>query len=223
MTKIEIATTSVQDALAAQAGGANSIEVSVDLAADGLTPPVELVRQIRAAVQITINVIVRPHNRDFIYTPDEIDLMLRQTRDIVSAGADGIVVGGHLPDGRFDVDLIRRISDAAPGNIITIHRAIDSCTNADEALHQLKGIAHRVLASGKAPKVDEGRETLKQWVAEFGNDFRFVAAGKVRLETAQALVDYTKVHEIHTASAVMTDGRVDVEKVRKLAGLLHLL
>src|SRR5688500_16477058 len=99
MTKVEIATTSVQDALAAQAGGANSIEVSIDLAADGLTPPVDLVRQIRAAVRITLNVIIRPHNRDFVYTPDEIALMLQQTRDIVSAGADGIVIGGHLPDG----------------------------------------------------------------------------------------------------------------------------
>lgn len=220
MTHLDIAVTTVEDALNAEQGGADSIELSIDLAADGLTPPLALVRQVRGAVQIRLHVIIRPHHRDFIYTPDEVELMLEATRKMTAAGVDGLVVGAHLRDGCFDVALVQQIAALAPGKIITVHRAIDSCANPGEALQQLSGSAHRILASGRAPDVQRGKETLRQWVQQFGGHFSFVAAGKVQLETARELADYTKVHEIHTASAVRTNGVVDVAKVRHLVELL---
>jgi hypothetical protein len=47
-------------------------------------------------------------------------------------------------------------------------------------------------------------------------EYHFVAAGRVRLATAADLVAFTGVHAVHTASAVMTAGRVDADKVRAL-------
>ena len=52
MPRLEIAVTSLDDALQAQQGGADSIEISEDLSVGGLTPTFDLVRQIREAMTI---------------------------------------------------------------------------------------------------------------------------------------------------------------------------
>jgi copper homeostasis protein len=221
MTRVDIAVTTLEDALNAQIGGADSIEISMDLAADGLTPPLELVKQIRDAVQLQVHVIVRPHNRDFNYTEAETDLMLRDAERLMVSGADGIAIGAHLPDGRFNVALVHEFARVVPYSILTIHRALDTCTNPIETLQQVRGIARRILVSGGAPNVDAGKDTLQAWVDQFGAHYRFVAAGSVRLETAYDLVVFTGVQEVHTASAVRTQGVVDVAKVRQLVERLR--
>jgi copper homeostasis protein len=216
MAAIEIGVTTVDDARRAAAGGASSVEVSVDLAADGLTPPLELVREVREAVSIGVNVIVRPHNAGFVYTAAEQEVMLRDAAALRALGVDGLVAGAHRPDGTFDTDLMRALKAAAPGLTLTLHRALDTCSDPENTLAVLSGVAGRVLASGRATTAWDGRETLRAWVGRFGAAYRFAAAGRVRHARAVELVRYTGAHELHVASAVMRDGVVDSELVRAL-------
>jgi copper homeostasis protein len=69
---LEIIVKDAADAVAAQQGGADHLEVVRDLHLGGLTPELEALKAIRAAVSISLNVMVRPHARDFVYSPDEV-------------------------------------------------------------------------------------------------------------------------------------------------------
>ena len=59
---LEVIALSVEDGIAAQAGGATRLEVVRDILADGLTPDVRLVEALLARVGIPLRVMIRPRN-----------------------------------------------------------------------------------------------------------------------------------------------------------------
>lgn len=216
MVKLEIAVTTLEDAVRAEKGGANSIELSVDLERDGLTPPIELVKAVQEVVKIDLHVMVRPHDRSFVYRGEEIVVILEQVKQFAEIGVTGIVFGAQYEDGTLDVGLIGRVAEVAEDCQLTLHRAIDSCSNPEAGLEALIGVLDRVLTSGPAWTAWEGRFGLREWVKKFGEHFRFVATGSIKVETIREIAEFTEVQECHSSSAARTDGEVDVEKVRTL-------
>src|SRR3712207_462978 len=75
MYRLEVIASNVTEALEAQAGGAHSIELCVDLTVGGLTPPLDVARAVRDAVSIDVNMMIRPHAESFYYSPHDIDLI----------------------------------------------------------------------------------------------------------------------------------------------------
>jgi copper homeostasis protein len=220
MSQLEIAITTLEDALEAQAGGADSIEISHDLSVGGLTPALDLVRQIRDAVTMCVYVIVRPHARDFVYTPAEIDTILADTAAFAQTGIDGIVFGALLPDRRIDIDLMRQVVEASGELPVTLHRALDECAEPEAALEALRGMVPRVLTSGPAATAWDGRDGLKRWVETYSRDFHFVAAGSLRIDFLASYAAHVRAHGYHFGSAARSNGTVDREKVRQLRRLL---
>jgi copper homeostasis protein len=220
MPQVEIAITTLEDALHAQEGGADSIEISYDLSVGGLTPSLDLVQRIRDSVSIRVYAIVRPHARDFVYTPAEIDTILADTTALAQTGIDGIVFGAHLPDRRLNIDLIQQVATAANGLPITLHRALDECVEPEAGLEALIGIVPRVLTSGPAATAWDGREGLKQWVEKYGNDFHFVAAGSLKLEFLAEYAAFVHAAAYHFGSAARSNGIADHEKVRQIRTIL---
>ncbi|MBZ0301375.1 MAG: hypothetical protein K8J31_16630 [Anaerolineae bacterium] len=219
MPRLEIASTTLDDARNAQAGGADSIEISENLALDGLTPALDLVRRIRDAVTLDIYAIVRPHARNFIYTPAEMDTILADAQALAQIGLNGIVFGSWTPDQHLDIAAIRQVQQAA--NLpVTVHRALDTSQQPDAALTALRGIVPRVLTSGPAANAWEGRDDLCRWVTDFGRDFRFVAAGGLRLDHLADYAAQVQAHEYHFGSAARTNGTVDPSRVRQLRAIL---
>lgn len=223
MTKLEVIATSLPDAVAAAQGGADSVEVCIDLPADGLTPPLDMVKAMRDAVQIDMNVMLRPHNNGFVYSEQEIDLMLTQIEHFKPLGIQTLVFGAHNPDGTLNSALIRRIAEAASPVPLTLHRALDRCGNPDAALRDLVGVVQRVLTSGPAPSASEGQDGLRRWVSQFGEVYRFAVGGGIRMDNAREIVTFTSVHECHVGTAARTNDAVNPDKVRELRAILHSL
>jgi copper homeostasis protein len=216
MTTLEIAATSFHDALAAQTGGAHSVEVSRDLAFGGLTPDPELVRHILDALTIPVYIIVRPTARDFVYTDAEIETILHDAQRFAAMGVTGVVFGAHTPSGMLDLILLQRVAAAAAPVMVTLHRALDTCADPDAALESAAGVVRRVLTSGPASNAWEGRASLRQWVERFGRRVEFVASGGIRLEQARLLAQETHARTLHIGGAARTDDAVDVVRVRAL-------
>lgn len=221
MTQLEVIASTREDAVAAELGGASSVEVCVDLAADGLTPPLGVVRAIRDAVQIDMNVMLRPHNNGFVYSEDDIAQMLAELETFTPLGIQTIVFGAHMPDGALDVALIRRIAEVAAPVPLTVHRALEWSSNPAEALPELVGLATRVLTSGPANSAPEGVAGLRKWVATYGAHFRFAAAGGIRLDNIRLIAETTGVDQCHVGTAARTAGVVDAVKVRELVAALR--
>ena len=56
---LEVIACSVEDAIQAEEGGADRLEIVSDLDVGGLTPPLELVREIRSEVNLPLRVMLR--------------------------------------------------------------------------------------------------------------------------------------------------------------------
>lgn len=215
MVLLDIACTTLDDAKHAEQGGADSLELSIDLAADGLTPSLMLVQSVRQHVHIPLHVMLRVHSRNFVYNHTEKAAMVADSRALAPY-CDGFVVGALLDDHFFDIAWIRILAEIFPMHRLTLHRALDYANNATETLTALQGVAHRVLASGAQTNAWDGRETLRQWVQRFGSHYSFVAAGNVSHDTIKALIVETGVHECHAARAVRREGEVVPDLVREL-------
>lgn len=160
---LEVCVDSLESARAAIRGGADRLELCSALALGGLTPYIQLLRQIHRESDIPIRCLMRPRPGDFLYTSDEIQLMGMQIRDLKYAGADGFVIGCLTADGELDVQSMLPLIDAANGSGLTLHRCIDVSREPTEtylSAHQI-GI-DTVLTSGAAANCTKGIHTIEQ-------------------------------------------------------------
>ena len=122
---LEVCVDSLASARAAIQGGADRLELCSALLAGGLTPYSELLQQIRAESSIPIRCLMRPRAGDFLYTHEEIGLLVQQMGQLRQQGADGFVIGCLTADGYLDTDATKTLVDAASGAGLTLHRCID--------------------------------------------------------------------------------------------------
>src|SRR5688572_9162136 len=103
---VEVAVEAVESARRAEADGASRIELCENLAEGGVTPRMELLEAVRAAVALPIHVLVRPRAGNFVYTPEELAIMCRDVGRAREGKADGLVIGALTPDGALDRDAV---------------------------------------------------------------------------------------------------------------------
>ena len=107
---LEVCVDSLASARAAIAGGADRLELCSALPAGGLTPYTELLRQIRHESDVAVRCLMRPRAGDFLYMPEEIEMMCAQITELRSAGANGFVIGCLNPDGTLDCTATARLA-----------------------------------------------------------------------------------------------------------------
>ena len=158
---LEICVDSLASARAAIAGGADRLELCSALAVGGLTPYREQLMQIRAESNIPIRCLMRPRAGDFLYTPEEIDMMATQIQALKETGADGFVIGCLTPDGSLDPEAMQPLIDAACGTGLTLHRCIDVSRDPLETYQQAAALGiDTILTSGCAANCMTGMETI---------------------------------------------------------------
>ncbi|MGW5429446.1 copper homeostasis protein CutC [Streptomyces sp. NPDC004059] len=161
---LEVIALDVDDAVAAQAGGADRLELVTDMAADGLSPAPATVARIRAAVDIDLRVMLRLADG---FAAGDVDRLLRVAGDLREAGADQFVLGFLDGGGCADLAAVERVVGVLDGCAWTFHRAIDRAADRAALRKQLADLPglDTYLTAGAAGGVDEGLPTL---VAEAG-------------------------------------------------------
>lgn len=158
---LEVCVDSYASAMAAIAGGADRLELCSALAIGGLTPYAQLLVQIRRSSDIPIRCLMRPRAGDFLYTPEEIELMSMQIRILRDLGADGFVIGCLTPEGDLDGDAMRPLIEAAGSAGLTLHRCFDVSRDPLETYLQAGQLGiDTVLTSGAAGNCTAGKETI---------------------------------------------------------------
>ena len=89
---LEVIALDVEDAVAAQAGGADRLELVTDMAADGLTPSAATVAGIRAAVDIPARVMLRLADG---FAAGDVERLVGAACEMREAGAE--VVRARVP------------------------------------------------------------------------------------------------------------------------------
>lgn len=196
---LEICTDSIDSVLAAVAGGAGRFELCSALGEGGVTPSIGLMRQARRVEGVKMHVLIRPRGGDFVYTPSEVDAMVCDIHAAMDCGADGIVIGALLPDGRIDLTTCRRLIEAAGDcRNITFHRAFDLCRDPFGALEDIIELGcNRLLTSGQAPTAEQGVKMLRELNRRAVGRITVMPGGGVSPANAGMILLSTGCTELH--------------------------
>lgn len=163
---LEISVDGVEKAIAAERGGANRIELCVELSVGGLTPSRELLRSVREKVHIPVYSMIRPREGDFVYSAGEFAEMERSVGVASECGMDGVVLGILRKGCKVDVGRTRRLVDLARPLPVTFHRAFDECGDLRDALEEaIQTGAARILSSAGAKTALQGSAKLAELIA----------------------------------------------------------
>lgn len=160
---LEICVDSLASARAAIAGGADRLELCSALLAGGLTPFEGLLRQIKTESDIPVRCLMRPRPGDFLYAPEELELLKTQILQLKNAGADGFVIGCLTAEGDLDMDAMKPLVEACGDKGITLHRCIDVSRDVEKTYLDAKKLGiDTVLTSGAAASCKLGSENIRK-------------------------------------------------------------
>lgn len=216
---LEVCVDSVESAVNAELGGADRIELCGDLIVGGITPSLALFDRIREKVNLPIHVLLRPRFGDFLYSEEEMEVLIRQAKMFAEAGADNLVIGCLTLDGRLDLEAMHRIIDAANGTPINLHRAFDMCRDLNEALEDAKklGIVS-ILTSGGYASALEGVEVLDRLKKHAGNIDIMAGAG-MNAKNIKYMMDNSSLTAYHMSGKKILQSRMQYRNPRVNMGL----
>jgi copper homeostasis protein len=220
---LEICCGSIDDAIEAEKGGADRVELCSALFLGGLTPSVGTIQEAKRRLKIPVMVMVRPRGGGFAYTEAEMASMERDAEAAVEKGADGIVFGILQSDGRIDIPRCRRIRLLVGKRQAVFHRAFDVTPDPFEALEQLVDLGvTRVLTSGQKGSVPEGVELIKKLVERAGNRIEILPGGGIQAWNVKDLIERTGCRQVHlTAWGRVADISTHVRPAITFGGALH--
>ncbi|GAB2870906.1 copper homeostasis protein CutC [Streptomyces deserti] len=189
---LEVIALDVEDAVAAQEGGADRLELVTDMAADGLTPSAGTVAGIRGAVDLSLRVMLRMADGFAAGGPGDVDRLVGAVGELREAGAEEFVLGFLDADGGVDLGAVERVVGALGGCRWTFHRAIDRAADRDALRKQLDGLPglDTYLTAGAAGGVDDGLPTLLAEAGrrgEPGYEQQLLVGGGLRLDHVPVL------------------------------------
>ena len=220
---LEVCAGSLASAKAAAEGGAERIEMCVDLHKDGLSPDSFIISKACQMEGLKVHVLVRPREGNFVYSEEEFAEM---TDTIIAArtlGADGIVIGALTPEGDVDVPHCRQLIAEAQGLSVTFHRAFDCCRDPQRALEDIISLGcDRLLTSGQAPTAEAGIPLLRQLVKQAAGRITIMPGAGVNAGNAVRILKETGATEIHSsARRLSSEPDTDPEVVREILQSLH--
>ena len=213
---VEICVVGVASAVAAETGGADRVELCVEMGVGGLTPGAAEVGEACGRLRIPVQVLIRPRAGDFVYSADELAEMARSIDRAKAAGASGVVLGVNVPSGAVDRQRTASLVERARPMSVTFHKAFDEWLDPLAGLEDLIAIGvDRVLTSGRAATAREGLPLLRELVRRSTGRIALMAGGRVAEADLPALLG-AGINEVHVGSSVTTAGRTDPERVRAL-------
>lgn len=188
----------VESAIAAEAGGADRVELFSSPLEGGVTPSAGLIATVRGNVTKNVHVLIRPRGGDFCYSALEFDIMRQDIEMAKRLHANGLVFGLVNPDGAVDIERTQKLVEASRPLPVTFHRAFDVCRDLEKAVENLISCGvDRVLTSGGEATAVEGMNCIANLVRIAGNRIIVMAGGAVRSANVRRIVEQTGIREVH--------------------------
>lgn len=204
---LEIIALGPDDAVAADRGGADRLEVVTAMEADGLSPEPQVIEAIRRRTDLPLRVMLRL-SEGFATSPAELNRLIALARQYADAGANGFVLGFLTATLEVDTEAVGILSAELDGLPWTFHRAIDHVLDEDLAwasVRDLPGL-DAVLTAGSARGVDAGHdELIRRARANRGDAALILAGGGLHADLVPWLAQ-AGVRAFHVGTAARPDG-----------------
>jgi copper homeostasis protein len=198
---LEICAASLASAQAAQAGGAQRIELCQNLEQGGITPSYGLIRQVLAQVSLPVFVLIRPRPGGFVYDAGELAIMRDDIAACRELGCAGVVLGVLDATGRVDSGICQELIKLAGTMETTFHRAFDACPNQPQALEDVIALGcQRLLTSGGQPTAEAGQNQLAALVAQATGRISVMPGAGISAANVRALALATGAQDFHASA-----------------------
>ena len=218
---LEVIACSVSDAIEAEKGGANRLEVVRDLVLGGFTPTGELVREIKAAVDLPLRVMLRESVGYRTSGDDEIKKLCIAAERFASLGIDGFVIG-FLRDQQVDVELTQQVLACAPNVKATFHHAFEDAKDKILALNEIRRLPQvdRVLSSGGTDEIRRRVQRLDEYQRAAAPGLTILAGGGIDGDAILKIGRETSIREFHVGRAARANSLVESDVQASLVSSL---
>lgn len=214
---LEVIACTVEDAVAAERGGANRLEIIRDFQAGGYTPPLDLVREIASAVKLPLRVMLREEAGYGLAEVIAVEKLCCIANDLNRMKVDGVVIG-FLCGSEVDKQLTRKILSCAPDLKATFHHAFEETIDKIAAIEDIKLLTQvdRILSHGGEGSAAGRITNLAAYAAAAGPEIEILAGGRIDLSMIGSIRDNTNIREFHVGTAARENGHVSEWRVREL-------
>ncbi len=223
---IEIIGTTLEDIKRIEEGGADRIEVVSGLSEGGLTPSYAFIKSAVQSAKIPVNVMIRPHAKSFIYSEEEIQLMIEDILIAKELNANGVVFGTLNMNSEICKYSLEKLLKVCDGIDVTFHRAIDELSDPVKGIDILAeyGQIKNVLTSGGKSNICSNIKVIKTMV-EKSKHINVIAGGGLNFENIKEIMKNTQAPQYHFGTAVRYDkstfGEINIDKLRLLAKIIN--
>lgn len=221
MNKLEVIAWTLDDAIEIYKAGADRIELVADLERGGLTPDIDLVKQVVQLVNIPVRVMVRNTDDSFVYDESTMMEHILYIQKLKKINPEGIVFGSLTKEGRINFEQLDSVIKAKGEMKLTFHRAFDEL---DEEILQSefdklsKYDVDTLLTSGACVNAWEGKDNIKKLIDK--KTINILPGKSISIHNAKEIVDYTGANYIHVGYSVRdqenSDGKIDRNKIESL-------
>ncbi|HSZ84754.1 MAG TPA: copper homeostasis protein CutC [Puia sp.] len=198
---IEICCFNVQSVLIAQRAGAHRVELCADAAVGGTTQSLGVIKTAREKLHIQLCPIIRPRGGDFLFSEEELDIMMNDVLLCKQIGCDGVVIGMLNEEGTIDKKSCGQLVQLAYPLGVTFHRAFDWTADPTQALEDIIEIGcERILTSGQHPTAMEGAELIAQLIQQADDRIIIMPGSGIRSANIIELAQKTKAQEFHSSA-----------------------
>ena len=195
---IEACAGNINEAIRAEALGAQRVEICENLRVGGTTPSAGTIAIAKNMLKIPLMVLIRPRGGNFIYSKNEIDIMKHDIEVCKKIGVTGVVIGALTKEHTIDVELVNELIQIARPMSVTFNKAIDKTFNIlEEFKTLLKTDIDSVLTSGGAKTAFDGRDIINEMVQISNGKIKIISAGKVHHSDLPKLEKIITAKEFH--------------------------
>lgn len=197
----EVVVFSVAGAIAAQAGGADRVELCENVHDGGTTPSFGTIVQTRKNLSIQLHVMIRPRSGDFLYSGIEFETMKSDIEQCKALGVDGVVFGILNLDAGIDKVRCKQLVELAKPMTSSFHRAFDRTEKPLLALEDVIECGFvRILTSGQKPTAIEGINLISELNRLADHRIIIMPGGGIREDNVIEILNKSRVSEVHTSA-----------------------
>jgi copper homeostasis protein len=170
---------------------------------EGLTPDIDLVSQIMENIPVPVKIMIRPRPGDFEYSAEELKKMADTILEFKMMNPAGFVLGCTVRDSseniHLDMKSVAYLCHKADPVPVTIHKAIDICTDICKDIEGLKKIHNvkYILSSGGSATAEEGLPVLQIMAKTAHPHIKIIAAGRITSDNIIFLHSQLKFEHYH--------------------------
>lgn len=222
--KLEVVVETCEDALEAEVGGADQIEIKCDYLEYGLTPTAGMLTEICRRVSCDVLCMIRPHAKSNVYSPSDIAAMISDIQMAKSLPIKGFMLGCLTSDHKLDLKSLEQLKDAAGDLDLHFHLAWELTENPKLSLKQLVSLGFSSVRTsggdGIGGQVVENIHRIVEYSDLLQGDMDLYLAGGITINNVSQIITETGISNIHSGSGVRypetRTGDVIEDKVRSI-------